>query len=960
MKRNFCLLVLAVSLVACAGSLRGEHATVAAKTWVDETLAGLSLEQKVGQMIYPRSDGVFVNASDPESRTLTEAARSGRIGGGVFFKGEPYETAAIVNRLQEASKLPLLMASDYEWGTAMRVQGGRRFPRAMAMGAGASLVDMEFQAEVTAREALAYGIHLLLNPVLDLSTNPKNRVITTRSFGQDPERAGALGVAFIERAQSLGVLTTAKHFPGHGATVVDSHLGLPVLDFDLERLKRVEMAPFRAAIDAGVAAIMPGHIAVPALGGARDRPSTLSSEVLQGVLRGDLGFDGLIVSDALDMGGARQNAWDGEVAVAAVRAGVDMLLVPPDALVAYQAVLRGVERGDIPLARIDSAVRRILEAKARVGLHRTRTVDLKALALRIAEPGFADRLDRVFDKTITLVKNERDLLPFAGAAPPRLLLVDFVFSNDRDSEPDIFAEELERRAAALCRIRLTPRTAATRAKEIRPEDGEVVLVASYARTRSFLGQGELASELGERLSTLARNGTTVVLASLGNPYTLNTVPDAAVLVTTYDGAPGSQRALARALFGEVKISGKLPVGLSERYPQGYGIQVDAHRMKLAEVTHPQDVGMSKSGLEEAARLVEEAIEDGAAPGAVVLVARRGQIVLEKAFGHMSYDDGAERMRLDTLFDLASLTKIFATTTLSMIFYERGVLDLESPVSSYIPEFRGEDKDRVLVKDLLAHSGGLLWWTDLYMKFEGQPPDRARRGYIQTICEMPLDYSPRSKTSYSDLGILLLGEILERVSGKPLDVMAQEEVFDPLAMDDTMFRPPESLLARIAPTEQDAWRGRVVHGEVHDENAFGLGGLAPHAGLFSTASSLAPFPQMYLNGGAYNGRRIVNAETIELFTMRAALAPDSSRALGWDTPSEPSSSGAYFSVESYGHTGFTGTSMWIDPERELFALLLTNRVHPTRENRKLYDVRPKFHDAIMKAIVDMEIHPRGAN
>ena len=384
----------------------------------------------------------------------------------------------------------------------MRVEGGSRFPRAMAMGAGARRVDMEFQAEVTAREARAYGIHLLLNPVLDLNTNPQNRVITTRSFGQDPERAGELGVAYIERAQSLGVLTTAKHFPGHGETVVDSHLGLPVLDLDLERLKRVEMAPFRAAIDAGVAAVMPGHIAVPALGGARDRPSTLSKEVLQGVLRGDLDFNGLIVSDALDMRGARRNAWDGEVAVAAVCAGVDMLLVPPDPLVAYQSVLRGVERGDIPLARIDNAVRRILEAKARVGLHRNRTVDLKALPLRVAEPGFADRLDRLFDKTITLVKNERDLVLFAGAAPPRMLLVDFVLSNDGDSEPDIFAEELERRAATLRRIRLTPRTAATRAKEIRPQDGEVVLVASYAHTRSFLGRGELASELAETLSAL--------------------------------------------------------------------------------------------------------------------------------------------------------------------------------------------------------------------------------------------------------------------------------------------------------------------------------------------------------------------------------------------------------------------------------------------------------------------------
>ena len=296
---------------------------------------------------------------------------------------------------------------------------------------------------------------------------------------------------------------------------------------------------------------------MPALGGSRELPSTVSKEVLQGVLRGDLGFDGLIVSDALDMGGARQNAWDGEVAVAAVRAGVDMLLVPPDPLVAYQSVLRGVERGDIPLARIDRAVRRILEAKARVGLHRARTVDLEALPLRVAEPGFAQRLDRLFDKTVTLVKNERDLLPFGA---PRVLLVDFVFSNDRDSEPDIFAEELERRAATLRRIRLTPRTAATRAKEIRPEDGEVVLVASYARTRSCLGVGELASELTETLSALARSGTTVVLASLGSPYILNRLPAAAALVTTYDGAPGSQRALARPFSVRSPSPGSFPLG----------------------------------------------------------------------------------------------------------------------------------------------------------------------------------------------------------------------------------------------------------------------------------------------------------------------------------------------------------------------------------------------------------------
>ena len=423
MKRDFCLLIL-LSCFACAGARRGEHAAVAAKSWVDETLAGLSLEQKVGQMIYPRSDGGFVNASDPEARTLIEAARSGRIGGVVFFKGEPYETAAIVNRLQQASKLPLLMASDYEWGTAMRVGGGTRFPRAMAMGAGARLVDMEFQAEVTAREARAYGIHLLLNPVLDLSTNPKNRVITTRSFGQDPQRAGELGAAYIERAQALGVLTTAKHFPGHGATVVDSHLGLPVLDLDLERLKRVEMAPFRAAIDAGVAAVMPGHIAVPALGGSRELPSTVSKEVLQGVLR--TSAYGLIV---------RCPRHGRRAAESFLRAGVDMLLVPPETPWWPINPCFEAERGDIPLARIDRAVRRILEAASRT------SSSSNALEAPLPSQNRDSRGRPSFRQAVTLVKNERNLLAFGARRFARGR------SNDRDRARRAF--KLDRKSSVI-------------------------------------------------------------------------------------------------------------------------------------------------------------------------------------------------------------------------------------------------------------------------------------------------------------------------------------------------------------------------------------------------------------------------------------------------------------------------------------------------------------------------------
>jgi len=421
-------------------------------------------------------------------------------------------------------------------------------------------------------------------------------------------------------------------------------------------------------------------------------------------------------------------------------------------------------------------------------------------------------------------------------------------------------------------------------------------------------------------------------------------------VATYDFAPASERALARALFGEIGFEGKLPVTLSPEYPRDHGILLEPRRMKLENARKPDEVGFSADGLVRVENVVARAIEGGAAPGAVVLVARRGKIVLERAFGRMTYEEDAARVTPDTLYDIASLTKVVVTTTLAMILHERELLDLESPVARYVPEFQGEGKDEVLVKDLLAHSGGLLWWTDLYRKFEGRSREESKAGYLSTIYEMPLDYPPRSKMVYSDLGILLLGEILERLTGKDLEELAKEEILEPLGMNDAVYRPSASLRPRIAPTEIDPWRSRLVHGEVHDENAFGLGGVAPHAGLFATARSLGVFAQMMLNGGAYGGRRLLKPETIALFTRRANLVSGSSRALGWDTPSQPSSAGALFSTSSYGHTGFTGTSLWIDPERELFAILLTNRVHPTRENAKITELRPAFHDAVVGSVI----------
>ena len=352
-------------------------------------------------------------------------------------------------------------------------------------------------------------------------------------------------------------------------------------------------------------------------------------------------------------------------------------------------------------------------------------------------------------------------------------------------------------------------------------------------------------------------------------------------------------------------------------------------------------------LDQAVMVVKQFIKAGATPGAAVLVGRHDRIVLDRGFGHLSYQDDAPPVTSETIYDLASLTKVLVTTTLAMLYYERGLLDLDGPVKDYIAEFHGGDKDQVRIKDLLAHCSGLVWWADLHKRFEGKTPDETKVKYLQAICEMPLNYPPRTRAVYSDLGFILLGEILERIGKEQLDTLAKTCIFEPLGMSETTFRPRFS--DNIAPTEEDEWRGCIVQGEVHDENAFSLGGVAPHAGVFSTARSLAPFPRMLLSGSDGSDKSLLSAGAIKHFTCRANLVSGSSRALGWDTPGDESSCGHYFSESSFGHTGFTGTSLWIDPEHDVFVILLTNRVHPRRDNQKITALRPAFHDAVMTAL-----------
>ncbi len=362
---------------------------------------------------------------------------------------------------------------------------------------------------------------------------------------------------------------------------------------------------------------------------------------------------------------------------------------------------------------------------------------------------------------------------------------------------------------------------------------------------------------------------------------------------------------------------------------------------------PLKAGFPIADLDSVRTMMQQAVLDSVFPGAVLLIARRGHIVLHEAFGKFGYGKFDKAMPADAIFDMASLTKVVAATTACMLLYERSLLSLQAPVQSYFPDFTGKGKDQITIKHLLTHSSGLPAYKKYFL--ENKTPAEI----LAAILQEELVYAPGTQTVYSDLGIILLGKIFERISQKKLEKFCRKEIFKPLRMQHTRYHPPAKWRKHIPPTEQETWpagkRGEFVHGAVHDENAFALGGVSAHAGLFSTAGDLAIFMQMLLHGGAYGSSRLLQRETVALFTQRQELPPGSSRALGWDTPDGKNSAGTLMSSSAFGHTGFTGTSLWADPAQGLFVILLSNRVHPTRENKRILSFRARLHDVVMRAL-----------
>jgi beta-N-acetylhexosaminidase len=829
-----------------------------------------------------------------------------------------------------------LFSADFEYGPGMRLTDGYRIPSMMAIAATRS-PDLAYRAgSAVAKESRALGIGQNYAPVCDVNNNPLNPIINTRSFGEDRELVAEMAEAYMRGMQDAGLIATAKHFPGHGDTQTDSHTKLPLLRLDRQRLDSLELYPFRRLVDAGVMSVMPGHLAVPALSGDSSLPATLSRVILDSLLRDDLGFRGLVVSDAMNMKALTRSAVR-NIPAAAIAAGVDVLLMPENTSTAIDSLEAALRRGELDSAVVARSVKRILAMKEWSG---------GQMAMRDSANTRLERSERhrqlskhIAERAVTLLGNHSGLLPMTLDGKRIGLLS--LSRDERTMAMEQFAGALRAAGAMVSHVRID---AASRNGNSALRDSlarcDVLLIAGYLPVINGTGSIGISAAQRKALEQAAALRRPAVAIAFGSPYFCAAVPQADAWLCSYSDDEASVLAAVALLRGDIPARGRLPVSIPGIAAFGAGVQTPDSEEVAAARLAAQFRGVDS--------LILEKIRDKAFPGAQLLVRLPDGSLYRANYGRHTYDTDAPKVTDSTMYDIASLTKVVATTSAVMRLVEDGQIHLDSTAASYLPEFGANGKGDVTIRQLLQHRGGL----EAFRQFH--PAMSSETEVLAAIYALPLQAPPGSRMVYSDLGMIVLAKIVERVTGLRLGEFLRSILLEPLGMHNTMFLPPASLRQRIAPTELDAsWRKRLLHGEVHDETAHLLDGVAGHAGLFSNADDLGRFAEMLLHLGGGSDTQIFKPSTVLQFTRRER--PRDSRALGWDIRSvTASSAGHYFSLRSFGHTGFTGTSIWIDPEADIFVIFLTNRVHPTRANQALPRFRSALHDAVREAISALPI------
>ncbi len=936
-----------------------------AKTWADSVLLEMSIDEKIGQLFMVAA---YSNLGEGHVNKISSLIEDFHIGGLIFFQGGPVRQANLTNLYQAKADVPLLIGMDAEWGLAMRLDSTFKFPYAMTVGAVQDTALVYQMGLEIGKQCRRLGVNINFAPVLDINTNPDNPIINARSFGQDRNAVTWHAAEMMRGMQDAKVLACGKHFPGHGDTDKDSHKTLPSVKFDSTRLHNIELYPFRELAKQGLGSVMVAHLDVPALDNS-GTPTSVSKKVVQNLLIDQMGFDGLIITDALNMKGVANSYGPGEVDLKAFQAGNDILLFPANVGLAREKLKDALRKEVITYEQLDYRVRKILMAKYWLDLQHQKPIETKNL-YKDLNSVYAQVINKkLMQEAVTLLVNKNKALPIVDLKNKKFACVtmgvepgtEFAATLKKYDDVDHFEFNGKNSNKILNQL----------------SEYEMVFVGVYASNVNPWKSYKIseANKLFIKKMTLQ---IPVVITIFANPYSLRDfeeTEDAEALIMAYQNNVEAEQAAAQIIFGAIPAKGKIPVNTSALFDAGYGIyKKDISRLGYAM---PEEVGIDRDKLLGIDSIANWAIANGATPGCQILVAKNGKVFYNKSFGYQTYDE-YNPIDENDIYDLASLTKITATLPVLMQLYENNAYNLDDPLVTILPEAKGSNKANLKIRDILAHQAGLEPWIPFFLatlkdqkpspEFYSKTPNDsmnvqvARNLYIsesykdvmlKTILESGL--RGNAKYKYSDLGYYFFKQYIETNKRMPLNQYVAENFYESLGANTMGYLPRQRFSEdRLVPTEHDKYfRYQLIRGYVHDQGAAMMGGVGGHAGVFSNANDLAKMMQMYLNGGYYGGIRYLKESTLKEFTKCQFCQNNNRRGAGFDKPqlSGPGPACDCVSYASFGHTGFTGTIAWVDPDKEIIYIFLSNRVYPDAENKKLIysSVRTHIQEEIYKSL-----------
>ena len=932
--------------------------------WVDSIYQSLSLDQKIGQLFTPM---VFSKKDEDHFDEIKNLIEKYYIGGIIFSLGSPFKQSQWLNEFQSISKVPLMISMDAEWGVAMRLDSVIAFPWNMTLGAIKDNTVIRRIGQRMGEQEWILGVHMSYAPVLDINTNPENPIIGNRSFGEDPKRVADKGVALMKGHHDAGILTSGKHFPGHGDTAKDSHKTLPTVNFDRFRLENTEIYPFKKAIEQGLSSVMTAHLNVPALTFSTD-PTSLSYSLVTKYLRQNIGFNGLAVTDALNMKGAVPNNSNNNIDLLALLAGNDVLLISKDIPQGIEKIKNAYDNLPIVKRRVEESVKNILKAKYKVGLTEKITIDTNNLQARLNTRKDTLLIEEAYSKSITLIKNENQLLPLDPQTT-------YAHIKLGDCQSDVFEAQLRDYVNIKTVKSSTVEQALDALKDIKK-----VIISYHRSNRSPFLSHDFSKKDMELIQAIAREHE-LILNLFVNPYPLIELGDLSTvdaLVLSYQNSPISQKISADLMNGQGTFMGTLPVSISDQFPVGAGISFEPNEIN-------KRIGMIEKGfdpdrLTEIDHFAQRVIDSSMTPGMQILVAKSGEIIYQKSFGHHTYD---KKIKVENhhLYDLASLTKITATLPLIMREVDFNSFGLDTPLEDFMPELKGSNKSNLSVKEVLSHYARLTPWIPFYKETLDEKGQQLRKFYrnrhkfrydipvakdlylrsnFNQIIEKQVIESPLLDSlyyRYSDLPFYLFKNYFERKYKKPLDELAHEFLYEPLGLERTLFNPWKVIPKNeIVPSEiDDYFRHRELRAYVHDMGAAMQGGVGGHAGLFSNAEEIYKIMQMYLQKGKANGYEFITSKTLNDFNRCYYCNQGNRRGVGFDKPQlegNGSTCGCVSDI-SFGHMGFTGTYAWVDPDQELIFVFLSNRTYPSMSNNLLgkNNIRTRMQELIYKALIN---------